>query len=64
MAVNNQKRKLVCMAPTKAQYILYELDSQIRLFWNDEKFILTYLKSRETKNYLKIEENLYKCKPK
>ena len=29
-----------------------------------KKFILTYLKSRETENYLKIEKNLYKYTPK
>ena len=52
------------MPPTKAQFILHELDSQIPLFWNYEKFIIAYLKLRETENYLKIEENLYERIPK
>ena len=64
ITINNQKRNLICRAPTKAQFILHELVSQISLFGNCEIFILAYLKSRETKNYLKIEENLYKCIPK
>ena len=50
--------------PTKAQFIVHELISQIPLFWNYEKFILAYFKSKETENYLKLEENLYKCMPK
>ena len=61
ITIDNHKRKLICRAPTKAQFILHELVSQISLVWNYEKIILTYLKSRETKNYLKVEENLYKC---
>ena len=50
--------------PTKAQFILHELLSQIPLLWNYEKFIFAYLKSKETENYLKIKENLYKRIPK
>ena len=55
LAINNQKRNLICRAPTKAQFILHELVSQISLFWNYEKknFILTYEKSKEMKDYLK-----------
>ena len=49
---------------TKAQLILYELIPQIPLFGNYEKFIIAYLKLRETENYLKIEENLYERIPK
>ena len=64
MTVDKKKKKLICGAPTKTQLILHELISQIPLFWNYEKFILAYLKLRETKNHLKIEENLYKCMPK
>ena len=48
MKIDNQKRKLICRAPTKAQLILHELVSQIQLFWNYEKVILAYLKLRET----------------
>ena len=40
--------------PTKAQFILHTLISQISLFWNYEKFIFTYEKSKETEDYLKI----------
>ena len=64
ITIDNQKRKLICRALTKTQFILHELVSQISLFRNYEKFILPYLKSKETENYLKIEENLYKCIPK
>ena len=42
MTIDNQKRKLICRAPTKAQFILHELISQIPLFWNYEKFIHAY----------------------
>ena len=56
--IDNQKRKLICRAPTKAQLILHELIPQIPLFWNYENHIHAYLKSRETKDYLKIKENL------
>ena len=59
-----QRKKLWMLASTKAQFILQKLVPQIQLFWNYEKFIHAYLKSRETENYLKIEENLYKCMPK
>ena len=48
IAINNQKRNLICRALTKTQFILHELVSQISLFWNYEKFILTYEKSKET----------------
>ena len=41
LAINNQKRNLICRAPT-AQFILHELISQISLFWNYEKFIHAY----------------------
>ena len=47
ITVDNQKRKLICRAPTKAQFILHELVSQIPLFWNYEKLILAYLKKQE-----------------
>ena len=47
--VDNQKRKLIRRAPTKAQFILHELIPQISLFWNYENHIHAYLKSRETK---------------
>ena len=59
-----RKKNYECWALTKTQFILAWINSQILLFWNYEKFILIYLKSRETKNYLKIEEKLYKCIPK
>ena len=42
--IDNQKRKLICRAPTKAQFILHEVVSTISLFRNYEKFILAYLK--------------------
>ena len=58
ITINNQKRNLICKAPTKAQFILYELVSQISLFWNYEKLILTYEKSKETEDYLKIRVEL------
>ena len=58
ITINNQKRNLICRALTKAQFILHELVSQISLFWNYEKFILTYEKSKETEDYLKIEVEL------
>ena len=54
ITINNEKRNLICRASTKAQFILHELVSQISLFWNYEKFILTYEKSKETENYFKI----------
>ena len=64
IAVDNQKRNLICGTPTKAQFILHELVSQISLFWNYEKFIFAYVKSRETKDYLKtiFELKLFKRK--
>ena len=58
ISVDNQRRKLVTRAPTKAQLILHELIPQIPLFWNYENHIYAYLKSREAKDYLKIKENL------
>ena len=50
--------------PTKAQFILHELLSQIPLLWNYEKFIFAYLKSRETEDYLKtgVELKLFERK--
>ena len=57
--ISNQKRKLICGAPIKAQFILHELVSQIPLFWNCEKFILAYLKiKRNRKIILKSNKNL------
>ena len=56
MTIDNQKRKLICKIPTKAQLILDELIQQIPLFWNYENHIHSYLKSRETKDYLKIKK--------
>ena len=64
MTIDNQKRKLICRALTKALLILHELIPQIPLFWNYENHIYAYLKSREAKDYLKIKENLPKCFPK
>ena len=58
ITIDNQKKNLICRYPTKAQLILHELVSQIPLFWNYENHIHAYLKSRETKYYLKIKENL------
>ena len=58
MTTDNQKIKLICRAPTKTQLILHELIPQIPLFWNYENHIHAYLKSKETKDYLKIKENL------
>ena len=43
--------------PTKAHSILHELVPQIPLFWNYENSTRAYIKSRETKGYLKPEEN-------
>ena len=53
ITIDNHKRKLICRAPTKAQFILHALISQIPSFQNYEKVILAYVKSRETKDYLK-----------
>ena len=52
----------MCRVPTKAQFILHELVSQIPLFWNYEKFILAYLKIKRNKkkNYFKIKEKFMK----
>ena len=47
-------RTFFMLGPTKAQFILHKLVSQISLFQNYRKFIFTYVKSRETKGYLKI----------
>ena len=64
MTVDNQKRKLICKAPTKAQFILHELVSQILLFQNYEKFIIAYVKSKETEDYLetRVELKLFERK--
>ena len=51
-------RKSHMLGPTKTQSILYELVSQIPLFRNNEKFILTCVKSRETEGYLKTRVQL------
>ena len=53
----NQSWNLICGAPTKAHSILHELVPQIPLFWNYENSIRAYIKSRETEDYLKPEEN-------
>ena len=53
----NQIIKHICGVPTKAHYILHELVSQIPLFWNYENSIHAYIKSKETEDYLKPEEN-------
>ena len=59
ITINNQKRNLICKAPTKAQFILYELVSQISLFQNyEKKIILAYVKSREIEDYLKTRVEL------
>ena len=39
---DNQKRKLICRGPTKAQLILHELISQIPLSWNYENCLHAY----------------------
>ena len=64
ITIDNQKKNLICRYPTKAQLILHELVSQIPLLWNYEKFILAYVKSRETEDYLRtgIELKLFKKK--
>ena len=63
IAVDNQKTKLICRAPTKAQFILHELVPQISLFSNYEKKIIhTYLNQGKWKIILKskkIWENAY-----
>ena len=43
--------------PTKAQSILHELILQIPLIWNYENYIHAYVKSRETRDYLKPKGN-------
>ena len=53
----DQSWNLICVAPTKTHSILHELVPQIPLFWNYENSIRAYIKSRETKDYLKPEEN-------
>ena len=50
-------RKARMLGPTKAHSFLQELISQIPLFWNYENNIHAYIKSRETEDYLKPEEN-------
>ena len=52
------------LGPTKTQFILHELVSQILLFRNYKKFIFIYVKSRETKGCLKtrVELKLFKGK--
>ena len=65
ITIDDQKRKLIYRAPTKAQMILHELVSQIPLFQNyEKKNIFAYVKSRETKDYLKtrVELKLFKRK--
>ena len=64
ITINNQKRKLICRTPTKAQFILHELVLQILLFRNYEKIIFAYVKSRETEDYLKtgVELKLFERK--
>ena len=49
LAINNQKRNLIGRTPTKAQFVLHELISQIPLFWNYEKFIHAYYNQEEQK---------------
>ena len=49
----------MCRAPTKAQFILHELVSQIPLFWNCEKFILTYLKIKRNKKIILNQRKIY-----
>ena len=62
MTIDHQKRKLICGAPTKAQFILHELVSQIPLFWNYEKknHYCLFKNQEEQKNYFKIKENFMK----
>ena len=43
--------------PPKPILFLHELVSQIPIFWNYENSIHAYIKSRETEDYLKPEEN-------
>ena len=37
-----RKKCYKCWAPTKAQFILHELISQILLFWNYENYLHAY----------------------
>ena len=60
ITVDDQKRKLICRALTKAQFILHELVTQILLFWNYENHIHVYLKSRETKEIFKNQRKFVK----
>ena len=46
------------LGPTKTRFVLHELVSQISLFQNYEKFIFTYVKSRETEGYSKTRMKL------
>ena len=46
------------LGPHKNPIYLHKLVSQISLFRNYDKFILTYVKSRETKGYLKTRVEL------
>ena len=57
-------RTFFILGPTKAEFILHELVSQISLFWNYGKFIITYVKSREIEGYLKnrVELKLFERK--
>ena len=55
----SEEKTLICGAPTKAQFILHELVSQIPSFWNYEKFILAYLKSRETEKLFWNQRKMY-----
>ena len=56
----SEEKTLICGAPTKTQFILHELVSQILSFWNYEKFILAYLKSREIEKLFKNQRKIYK----
>ena len=59
IVVNNHKRNLICRAPTKIQLLLYELVSQIPLFLELRRLPSCLLKkTRTTKDYSKIKENL------
>ena len=51
-------RTFFILGPTKVEFILHELVSQISLFRNYGKFILTYVKSKETEGYLKTRVEL------
>ena len=44
LTINNQKRDLISRAPTKAQFVLHELISQIPLFWKKNNSRLLKIK--------------------